>query len=91
MLRKHGRFVEFSVFSQETSVEWSILGGRKELTIVGSHISGFYGYPAVIDLLERDIIKVDEIVTHTFPLERWQEAFIPAEKGEESIKVVLIP
>jgi L-iditol 2-dehydrogenase len=91
MLRKHGRFVEFSVFSQETSVDWSIIGDRKELTIAGSHISGLYGYPVAIDFLERDIIKVDEIVTHTFPLDRWQEAFVLAEKGEESIKVVLIP
>jgi threonine dehydrogenase-like Zn-dependent dehydrogenase len=27
--------------------------------------------------------------SHTFPLERWQEAFALAERGEESIKVVL--
>ncbi|MDR2392015.1 MAG: alcohol dehydrogenase catalytic domain-containing protein, partial [Planctomycetota bacterium] len=31
MLRKRGRFVEFSVFSSETSVDWSIIGDRKEL------------------------------------------------------------
>jgi L-iditol 2-dehydrogenase len=91
MLRKHGRFVEFSVFSQETSVDWSIIGDRKELDITGSHISGLYGYPVAIDFLERNIIKVDEIVTHTFPLKGWQEAFTLAEKGEESVKVVLIP
>ncbi|GHU61139.1 erythritol/L-threitol dehydrogenase [Spirochaetia bacterium] len=91
MLRKHGRFVEFSVFSGETSVDWSIIGDRKELDIAGSHISGLYGYPVAIDFLQRNIIKVDEIVTHTFPLEKWEEAFALAEKGEDSIKVVLIP
>jgi L-iditol 2-dehydrogenase len=91
MLRKRGRFVEFSVFSGETSVDWSIIGDRKELDIAGSHISGLYGYPVAIDLLEKGIIKVNNIVTHTFPLEQWQEAFALAEKGEESIKVVLIP
>jgi L-iditol 2-dehydrogenase len=91
MLRKHGRFVEFSVFSSETSVDWSIIGDRKELDITGSHISGLYGYPIAIDLLEKGIIKVDEIVTHCFPLKEWEKAFALAEKGEESIKVVLIP
>jgi L-iditol 2-dehydrogenase len=91
MLRKHGRFVEFSVFKEETSVDWSIIGDRKELTITGSHISGLYGYPAAIDFLEKGVIKVDEIVTHTFPLEQWREAFAMSEKGEESIKVALIP
>jgi len=91
MLRKLGRFVEFSVFSAETSVDWSIIGDRKELDIVGSHISGLYGYPVAIDFLERGIINVEDIVTHTFPLEKWQDAFALAEKGVESIKVVLIP
>ncbi|MDR0551117.1 MAG: alcohol dehydrogenase catalytic domain-containing protein [Spirochaetaceae bacterium] len=91
MLRKHGRFVEFSVFQQETSVDWSIIGDRKELTITGSHISGLYGYPVAIDFLERGVIKVEDIVTHTFPLEKWEEAFALAEKGASSIKVVLLP
>ena len=91
MIRKLGRFVEFSVFSEETSVDWSIIGDRKELDIIGSHISGLNGYPVAIDFLERGIIKVDDIVTHSFPLKDWQEAFAVSEKGEDSIKVVLKP
>ncbi len=91
MIRKHGTFVEFSVFSGETSVDWSIIGDRKELTILGSHISGREGYPVAIDFLNRGIVKVDEIVTHTYPLESFEEAFALAQKGEESIKVVLVP
>jgi len=91
MIRKMGTFVEFSVFSSETSVDWSIIGDRKELNIVGSHISGANGYSIAIDFLEKGIIKVDEIVTHTFPLENFMEAFKMAEDGTESIKVVLEP
>lgn len=91
MIRKRGRFVEFSVFSGETSVDWSIIGDRKELDIAGSHISGLNGYPVAIDFLEKGIIKVDDIVTHKFSLKDWKEAFTMAEKGEDSIKVVLIP
>lgn len=91
MIRKLGTFVEFSVFSGETSVDWSIIGDRKELNIVGSHISGLNGYKVAIDFLEKGIIKVDDIVTHEFPLNQYMEAFSLAEKGEESIKTVLVP
>jgi len=61
------------------------------LNILGSHISGFNGYSVAIDFLQKGIIKVDEIVTHEFPLKEFKEAFRIAEKGDESIKVVLIP
>jgi L-iditol 2-dehydrogenase len=91
MIRKLGRFVEFSVFSDETSVDWSIIGDRKELDIAGAHLGGLNGYPVAIDFLEKGIIRVDEIVTHSFPLKAFKEAFALFEKGEESIKVVLIP
>lgn len=91
MVRKHGTFVEFSVFSGETSVDWSIIGDRKELTIKGAHISGQEGYPVAISALEKELIKVDEIVTHEFKLEDYMEAFALAQEGDESIKVVLVP
>jgi len=91
MIRKHGTFVEFSVFLEETSVDWSIIGDPKELNILGSHISGFNGYSVAIDFLQKGIIKVDKIVTHEFPLKEFKEVFRVAEKGDESIKVVLIP
>lgn len=91
MLRKHGTFVEFSVFGSETSVDWSVIGDRKELTIYGAHISGTDGYSVAINLLERGIIKVEDIVTHVYPMKDWEEAFGVSEKGEHSIKVVLVP
>lgn len=91
MIRKHGTFVEFSVFGAETTVDWSIIGDRKELTIKGAHISGLDGYKVAIDFLEKGIIHVDKIVTHEFPLERFLEAFELASRGDESVKVVLRP
>lgn len=91
MIRKRGRFVEFSVFSAETSVDWSIIGDRKELDVYGSHISGLDGYPVAIDFLEKGIISVDKIVTHVHPLKSWEAAFNQAGEGIDSIKVVLKP
>lgn len=91
MIRKLGTFVEFSVFSHETSVDWSVIGDRKELNIKGAHISGLNGYPVAIDMLEKGIVKVDKIVTHTYSLADWKEAFEAEEKGADSIKCVLLP
>ena len=48
--RQLGRFVEFSVFGADTTVDWSIIGDRKELDVRGAHL-GPYCYPIAIDLL----------------------------------------
>lgn len=89
MLRNHGKYVEFSVFMNDTSVDWSIIGDRKELTILGSHISGHEGYSVAISLLEKGLIDVSNIVTHVFPLADYKKAFAMAKEGRESIKIVL--
>jgi len=90
MIRKKGRFVEFSVFSKETSVDWSIIGEKKELDVLGAHISP-YTYPIAIDLLSRKLIKVVGIVTQKYKLKDFKDAFSQAEKQDESVKVLLLP
>lgn len=89
IIRKLGRFVEFSVFGKETSADWSIIGDRKELDIRGSHL-GPYTYPVAIDLLDRGLVTSKGIVTHKFGLSDWEAAFEQAH-SVDSIKVLLIP
>jgi L-iditol 2-dehydrogenase len=90
MLRKQGRFIEFSVFGSDTCVDWSIIGEKKEITIFGGHISPAT-YPIAIDLLKKGLVTADSIVTHQFPLNEFYRALSQAEKIDESIKVLLIP
>jgi len=90
MIRKLGTFVEFSVFTDEAKVDWSIIGDRKELNIHGSHL-GPYTYPRAIDYVATRKIDVRGIVTHQFPLEQFAEALRVMERGEKSLKVVLNP
>jgi L-iditol 2-dehydrogenase len=87
-LRKKGRFLEFSVFSKETSVDWSIIGEKKELDVLGAHISP-NTYPIAIDLFSRKLVSVEGIVTQEFKLKDFEEAFIQAQNAKESIKVLL--
>jgi len=90
MIRKMGRFVEFSVFSKDTCVDWSIIGEKKELDLLGAHISP-YTYPIAIDLFRRKLVKIEGIVTQKYKLEDFEEAFRQAEKLDESVKVLLLP
>lgn len=87
LIRKLGRFVEFSVFGAEASLDWSVIGDRKELDVRGAHL-GPYTYPIAIDLFERKLIRADDIVTHIFPLSDFDKA-LEAAGGMESIKTVL--
>ncbi len=89
MIRKLGRFVEFSVFGKETSADWSIIGDRKELDIRGAHL-GPYCYPVAIDLLERGLVTSKGIVTNEYRLEEWDTA-IKVANSLDSIKVLLKP
>ena len=74
MIRKLGRFVEFSVFGEPATVDWSIIGDRKELDILGSHLSP-YCYPFVIENIGNGNLKTDGIVSSTFRIEEWEKAF----------------
>ena len=89
MIRKLGRFVEFSVFGHDTEVDWSIIGDRKELDVRGAHL-GPYCYPIAIDLLSRGLVTSKGIVTHDYTLEDWDDAIVMA-NSLDSIKVLLKP
>jgi threonine dehydrogenase-like Zn-dependent dehydrogenase len=90
MIRKLGRFVEFSVFNDATTVDWSIIGDRKELDIYGAHL-GPYVYPLAIKYAADGTIPISKAVTHQYPLEQFEEAFSVMGSGKNSMKVVLVP
>ena len=88
MIRKLGRFVEFSVFGTPTTVDWSIIGDRKELDILGSHLSP-YCYPFVIENIINGNLKTKGIVSRSFPIEKWEEAFECATGKNGDLKVAI--
>ena len=89
LIRKLGRFVEFSVFGHDTTADWSIIGDRKELDVRGSHL-GPYCYPIAIDLLSRGKVTSKGIVTHGYALADWAEA-LEVSARPDAIKVLLKP
>lgn len=89
-IRKLGRFVEFSVFGEPVTVDWSIISDRKELDLMGSHL-GPYCYPLVIDGIQKGDFPTEGVVTHQLPLASFEEGFELMKKGDKSLKVVLVP
>ncbi|MGI6403377.1 MAG: alcohol dehydrogenase catalytic domain-containing protein [Oscillospiraceae bacterium] len=88
MIRKLGRFVEFSVFSQPTTLDWSIIGDRKELDVLGAHLSP-YCYPFVIENIANGNLKTDGVVSRCFPIEEWEQAFEYATGKYGDLKVAI--
>lgn len=74
MIRKLGRFVEFSVFGEPATVDWSIIGDRKELDVLGAHLSP-YCYPFVIEHINNGTLKTKGVVGSLFDIEDWEKAF----------------
>jgi threonine dehydrogenase-like Zn-dependent dehydrogenase len=90
LLRKLGRFVEYSVFKDNVTVDWSIISDDKELDVRGAHL-GPHCWPAAIRMIESGRLPMDQICTHQLPLEQFQEGLDLVAEGSKSIKVSLIP
>jgi threonine dehydrogenase-like Zn-dependent dehydrogenase len=90
LLRKMGRFVEYSVFGSPVTVDWSIIGDEKELDILGAHL-GARMYPSAIKALADGSVRMDGVVTDKLPLQSFTEAFELMEGGHGSIKAILVP
>lgn len=90
MLRKLGRFVEYSVFAEPVSVDWTILSDDKELDVRGAHL-GPRTWPAAITMIESGRLPMGEICSTQLPLSRFQEGIDMVADGNRSVKVTLLP
>jgi L-iditol 2-dehydrogenase len=88
MIRKLGRFVEFSVFGEPTTLDWSIIGDRKELDVLGAHLSP-YCFPFVIENIGSGTLKTNGVVTRLFDIEEWETAFEYASGKHGDFKVAI--
>jgi L-iditol 2-dehydrogenase len=86
MIRKLGRFVEFSVFGKETTLDWSVIGDQKELDVLGSHLSP-YCFPYVIENIGNGNPKTEGIVSTVLSLDEWEKGFEKATGKDGDYKV----
>lgn len=88
-LRNLGRYVQMGVFAEEVKADWNTIGDGKELTIIGSHLSGLT-YDSVINGIESGVIKTKGLISHTYKLKDWKAAFDKTEDAD-AMKVMLVP
>ena len=84
---KGGRFVEFSVFNEPVSCNWSVIGDAKELDIYGVSLSPDC-FPPTIEKIASGQLKTDGVVTHCFATKDYVEAFNVCIEGKNSVKVI---
>ena len=98
LLRPHGTYVMVGTAGKET-VDWSLVWWR-ELTLLGTIVYGEEPalgrrrtFDQVVEWLRDPSYKVDALVTHRYPLERYDEALRAAKAGPAAgaVKVVLQP
>jgi threonine dehydrogenase-like Zn-dependent dehydrogenase len=89
-LKNLGRYVQMGVFADEVKADWNVIGDGKELTITGSHLSALV-YHSVIKGIKSGLIKTDGLISHSYKLEDWKEAFELPEHDERAMKVMLVP
>jgi 2-desacetyl-2-hydroxyethyl bacteriochlorophyllide A dehydrogenase len=89
-LRKHGTFVEYSVFKDDVTVDWSIISDDKELDVLGAHL-GPHCWPAAAAMIESGALPLDRIITHELPVADFKQGLDLVEDGRSSVKVSLIP
>ncbi|RKJ44557.1 hypothetical protein D7X98_11850 [bacterium 1XD8-76] len=88
MIIKQGRFVEFSVFSEPATIDWSVIGDEKELDILGVHLSPWC-YEFVMEKIASGELKTDGIVSGIFSIDEWADAFAHASGKYGDFKIAI--
>ncbi len=87
MIRKLAGLWSFPCFRAPATLDWSIIGDRKELDVLGSHLSP-YCYPYVIENIASGKLKTDGVVTN-LPHRAWETAFDYATGRAGDFKVAI--
>lgn len=89
--RYGGKVVFYGVAPEEDRIQISPYEiFRRELKILGS-FSQARTFERATRLVNAGVVKLKEMVTHTFPLEGWGEALQMVTEGRENIKIVIEP
>jgi len=90
LVRRHGKICALGINGKETTdVPWdTAIFKAVQLTFCFS--SSWQSWETVLKLMEKRMLKPEEIITHRMPLERWKEAF-EALENREAIKAILNP
>jgi len=90
LLRAGGRLVVLGEINEPLLLDTRATLLRRELVLTGSKSSVPSSWRTALQLLPRTAQTVEAMISHRFPLSRWQEAF-DLVREREGLKVVLLP
>ncbi len=86
--RPGGHIVVYGVYPANARINWSPYEiFQKQLTIIGS-FAQTHCFDRALSYLEGSRVKVDEMVTHTFPLEEYGHA-LETLRSREGVKIII--
>jgi len=90
LVRRQGKICALGINGKETTdVPWDkAIFNAVQLTYCFS--SSWQSWETVLKLMEKGMLRPEEIITHRMPLEQWNEAF-EALENREAIKAILNP
>ena len=89
VIKKQGVYVQIGLFGKPFELNFEQIA-YKELRVSGSFSQIWTAWDISLKLLERGIVQTRPLVTDTFPISQWKEAFSKFE-SKKSTKVVLKP
>lgn len=85
-LRKQGRYTQIGIFGSPITIDMDQFL-YKEIRMIGSFSQKYTAWKEAIRLASLGMINARALVTHTMPLEQWEQGFRMFESGE-AVKVV---
>ncbi len=89
LVRRGGTVAQIGLYGQPVTVDMNQVA-MKELRVVGSFAHVPTAWPRALQLLSRGLVQTRPLVTHQFPLTRWEEAF-QTFTSRAAGKIVLVP
>ncbi len=90
LVRRGGKLMVFGVAPEQARVQVSPFRiYNDEITLIGS-MAVLYTFVQAIELLRAGAVKTEALLTHTFPLDEFEDA-LAAMRGGEGLKVQVLP
>jgi L-iditol 2-dehydrogenase len=88
-LKPLGQYTQVGIFGREVSLEFDLIF-FKQLRVAGSVGYTVSTWERLQKILDQRAVRLDDLITHTMPLEQWREAFDLC-RNKQAIKVLLSP
>lgn len=74
VIRKGGRYVQVGLTGRPTTLDMNLIT-LKELSVFGTYAQKTKWWSCALKLMELGKIKLEPIISHVYPLEKWEDAF----------------